>query len=334
VRVRVVAEPQQRGATRYSGSVEPAAKVELAFKVGGYVRQVAEARGKGRKLQEGDWVTRGTILAIVNDDDYRQKVSAARAAHAEAVASERQAKQDHERGKALIAEAAISQADYDAIRAKHDVSVAKVDSARAQVTQAELALADCTLRAPFDGVVIRRAIEVGTLASAGTPAYTIADTRTVKVVFGAPDVLLDKLRMGDELAVRIEALGKDMTGGITRIAPSADAKSRTFDVEVSLPNAGDQIKVGMIGSIHMPEIDAARAALALPLTAVVRAPSDPRGFAVFVVAKDDVARVREVKLGDVVGSKVIVLAGLQPGERVIDTGTSFVTDGEPVRVVR
>jgi hypothetical protein len=63
---------------------------------------------------------------------------------------------------------------------------------------------------------------------------------------------------------------------------------------------------------------------------VVRAPKDPRGFAVYVVdgkGEGETARVREVKLGDVIGSAVLVIAGLQPGERVIETGTTFVTDG-------
>src|SRR5919204_2270756 len=67
VRARVVAGPHERGATRYSATVEPAAKVDLSFKVGGYVREVAHAKGLARKLQEGDWVTKGTVLALVND---------------------------------------------------------------------------------------------------------------------------------------------------------------------------------------------------------------------------------------------------------------------------
>jgi multidrug efflux system membrane fusion protein len=337
VKVRVVAEPAERGAARYSGTIEPAAKVDLAFKVGGYVREVAEARGKGRKLQEGDWVTKGTVLAIINDADYRQKISAARASLSEAIASATQARQDYDRAKALFETRAIAQAELDSASAKRDVGVARSDSARAQLSQAELSLADCTLRAPFDGVVIRRTIEVGTLASPGTLAYTIADTRTAKVVFGAPDALLDRLHIGDKLGVRVDALRKDLTGGITRIAPSADAKSRTFDVEASLDNQDDLLKVGMVVSIQIPDQALASAALALPLTAVVRAPKDPRGFAVYVVDKSadaDVAHIRDVKLGDIVGSAVMVVAGVQPGERVIEKGTTFVTDGERVRVVR
>jgi multidrug efflux pump subunit AcrA (membrane-fusion protein) len=130
-----------------------------------------------------------------------------------------------------------------------------------------------------------------------------------------------------------------MTADITRIAPSADVRSRTFDVEATLPNPDDQIKVGMIASLKIAEPTGAAAAstLALPLTAVVRAPRDPRGFAVFVVdpaGKGDVARLREVKLGDVIGNSVLVTSGLRSGERVIERGATLVSDGETVRVLK
>lgn len=332
VRVRVVAESPARAATRYSGTIAAATSVELAFKVGGYVREVAQ-RG-GRKLQEGDVVKKGEILAVVNDADYRQRVGAAQASYAEAVASEKQAHVDFERAQKLLAAAVINQAELDGALAKRDVAVARTAAARSKVSEAALALADCTLRAPIDGVVIRRSVEVGALASPGSPAFSLADTRTVKVNFGAPDVLLGRLHVGDPLHVRVEALGKELTAAITRIAPSADARSRTFDVEASLDNAGDQLKVGMVVSIHLPEVAASTAGLpALPLTAIVRAPKDPRGFAVFVVDKD-VVRLRTVTLGDVVGSGVQVVAGLSPGERVVESGATLVTDGETVRVVR
>jgi RND family efflux transporter MFP subunit len=193
------------------------------------------------------------------------------------------------------------------------------------------------VRAPFDGVVIRRHVEVGTLASPGTVAFTVADTSTVKVVFGAPDTLLDRLRIGDKVSVRLEALGKELTGDISRISPSADTRSRTFDVEATLANADDHLKVGMVASLKLAGGAPATSTLALPLTAVVRAPADPRGFAVFVVEGRDrktIARIRQVALGDVIGNAVQVNDGLKPGERVIETGATQVADGEPVRVVR
>ncbi len=339
VRVRVVAQSAGATATRYSGTIEPAVKVDLSFKVGGYVRDVAEvaAAGGPRRIQEGDWVKKGTVLTVVSESDYQQRISAARASLAEAVASQRQSQLDFDRSVKLKASDVVAQAELDATSAKRDMAVARTQAARANLNESELSLADCTVRAPFDGVVIRRHVEVGALASPGTVAFTIADTRTVKVVFGAPDTLLDRLRIGDQIAVRLEALGKELIGSISRISPSADTRSRAFDVEATLANQEDQLKVGMVASLRIPEGGPATTALALPLTAVVRAPDDPRGFAVFVVEGSQaksIAHVRTVKLGDVIGNAVQVHGGLRPGERVIETGATLVADGEPVRVVR
>ena len=123
---------------------------------------------------------------------------------------------------------------------------------------------------------------------------------------------------------------------ITRIAPSADPKSRVFEIEATIPNPNDQLKVGMIAKLVVPEGALASRALMLPLTAVVRSPRDPRGFSVFVVTSEagkEVAQLRDVKLGEVVGNAVIVSEGLEPRQRVVSMGATLLTDGEPVRII-
>src|SRR5262245_6226884 len=95
VRVRVVEQRAPQTGARYSGNIEPATRVDLAFKVGGYVRDLATAKGadnKERKVQEGDWVKAGTVLAHVRENDYEQRIGAANAALAEANAAHAQAK--------------------------------------------------------------------------------------------------------------------------------------------------------------------------------------------------------------------------------------------------
>jgi multidrug efflux system membrane fusion protein len=314
--------------------------VDLSFKVGGYVRDVAELKlpgGGKRRLQEGDWVKKGDVLTAVKQDDYASRVAAAQASVDEAVASEKQAKLDYDRLSKLLASKTVPQAEVDNAKAKLDVATARVLAGRARVGETSVSLADTTLKAPLDGVILRRNVEPGQLAAPGQVAFTIADTRTMKVVFGAPDSLVPKLKMDDPVAIRLEAIGLDTTGRISRIAPSADVKSRVFDVQASIPNEQDLVTVGMIASLQMPEASAAPSALALPLTAVVRSPKDPRGFAVFVVdgsGGHETARVREVALGDVTGNAVLVTEGLRTGERVVQTGTALLRDNQPVCVVR
>lgn len=339
VRVRVVAQTTSQAATRFSGTIEPVTRVDLAFKVGGYIRELAKQRGPDsveRPLQEGDWVKKGTVLAIVRESDYQAKIFSANASLAELIAAKKQAQLDYNRAKKLIAVNTVSQAEADAASVRLEAARARVQGAYSRIAEAQLALTDCTLRAPMDGVLLKRAVEVGTLVAPGSLGFSIADTRTVKVVFGAPDSLLDRFKIGGSVAIRVEALQSDFTGTISRIAPSADPKSHVFDIQASIPNPEDRLKAGMVASLNVPEAGAAPASLSLPLTAVVRSPKDTRGFAVFVVEGDagkEIAHLRDVKLGDVLGNAVLVADGLKSGERVISSGATLVADNEPVRVV-
>ena len=338
VRVRQVEEQSQLAGARYSGTVEAGTRVDLAFKVGGYIRDLAQVKATGgpRKVQEGDFVTKGTVLAVVRESDYEQRVGAASAAHSEAIAAQKQAQLDFDRTQKLAASNSIAKVEVDAQGARLETATARVEGAQSRIREAQIALADCTLRAPIDGVVLKRPIEVGSLVAPGALGFIIADTKSVKVVFGAPDRLMEKLKPGGNLAVTFDAPTGDFNGTITRIAPSADPKSRVFEIEATIPNPNDQLKVGMIAKLVVPEGALASKALVLPLTAVVRSPRDPRGFSVFIVegeAGKEVARLRDVKLGDVVGNAVVVSEGLESKQRIVSMGATLLTDGEPVRVI-
>jgi multidrug efflux system membrane fusion protein len=338
VRVRMVEERSQLAGARYSGSVEPRTRVDLAFKVGGYVRELAQVRAGSamRSIQEGDFVSKGTVLAVVRETDYEQKVGAAQAGLAEAVAALKQAKLDYERAQRLQASNAVAAAEVETQGARVETAAARAESAKSRILEAELALGDCTMRAPIDGVLLKRPIEVGSLVAPGSLAFVIADTKSVKVLFGAPDRLVEKLKPGGTLGVTFDAVAGDFTGTISRIAPSADPKSRVFEVEATIPNPRDQLHVGMIAKLAIPEESLKGQALVLPLTSVVRSPRNARGFSVYVIDDErgkTVARLRDVKLGDVVGNAVIVSEGLQAKQRVVSMGATLLTEGEPVRVI-
>ena len=330
VTVHVVSGGGPGGGLRYSASIRPDVQVEVAFKVGGYIDAILQVRGadgRMRNVQDGDEVRRGTVLARVRDREYRDAV-------AQAQASLSQAKADFDRVSQLFENRSASKADYDAAYARYTASQAQHD-------QAALALGDCTLRAPLDGTILRRAIEVGALVAPGAPGFSIADTRAVKVVFGVPDVLVGTMRMGTTQTIAVEAVpGRALHGRITRVAPSADPTSRVFEVEVTIPNPDGALKPGMIASLQAAAAGAAAGAAAVsmvvPLNAIVRPPGDSIGYAVFVVedaAGRTIARQRRVQLGDVAGNMIRVTAGLQGGERVIVRGATLAVDSQPVRVI-
>lgn len=311
---------------RYAGSIQADASVDVAFRVSGVVDEVIQVRGadgRMRNLQDGDVVRRGAILARLRQDEYRDQV-------ADADAALRQAQADFERTSQLYENRSLSKADYDA-------AYARFTATRARLNQAQLSLRDATLRSPIDGVILRRTVEVGSLAGPSAPAFTVADTRTVKVVFGVPDVTVSSMRMGGRLAIVAEAIpGATLQGRITRISPSADPNSRVFEVEAALPNPDGRLKVGMLATLRLND-SAGESGIFVPLAAVVRPAGDTTGYAVFVVrdsaAGGSAASLRRVSLGDVSGNEIAVREGLQAGERVIVRGATIVADGQPILVM-
>ncbi len=338
VRVKVVDKSTDAPSTRYSGVIAPATQVDLAFRVGGYVQTLLQVKDGAitRPVQEGDVVKKGAVLATLRQADYLQRSAAANAAVAEAVAAEKQAQIEFDRTKTLFEKDAVSRAELDTATVRLETSRARNAAARAQSGESSLAVADTRLVSPIDGVVLERAVEVGTLAAPGTLAVVVADTTTVKVVFGAPDMLAEKLTMGSKLKVAVETKPGELEATVTRISPSADPKARVFNVEARLDNADGGLKTGMIASLEVPTSALTEGAVLLPLTAVVRSPKDPRGFAAFVLdgpGERATARLREVKLGDVLGNEVLAIHGLAVGDRVVSQGATIVTDGAAVRVV-
>jgi multidrug efflux system membrane fusion protein len=368
VSVRPVEEYSGGPEMRYSGTVEPKSRVDLAFKVGGYVGSLATVRepgGGSHQIQEGDHVVPAAELARVRETDYTAKVDEAKAQLAQAQAALEQARSqlkesqaageqtrlDFARATNLIEDHSITKPDFDGAKARFDaaqarqgsasaqqrVAEARIEGAQAQLEEAQNALRDCILRSPMNAVVLKRAVEIGSLVAPGSLGLVLADTSSVEVVFGAPDILLPTLRVGAPLRVTTQTIAGEFLGRITRISPAADARSHVFDIQVTIPNPDDRLKAGMIASVEIPGARPRTPVPVVPLTSVVRSTQHSDGYAVWVVEQQggkSLARVRDVSLGETYGSLIGVNQGVKPGEQVIVSGATLVQNGDPVEIIR
>ncbi|MDR3641592.1 MAG: efflux RND transporter periplasmic adaptor subunit [Humidesulfovibrio sp.] len=349
VRVEIAGGTAGASGPRYSASIKPKEQVELAFKVDGYVREIIAVKGADgsvRELRAGDRVSRGMVLARLDDKDHVARAHQARASVAEAKAALVQAQKDHERALALVNGGYLARSEYDQAVEKLNTARAKLDGAHAQQDQYVNQVDDSQLKSPLDGVVASRTVERGTLVASGTKAFVLVDLSSVKAVFGVADSQLATVKPGAALAIRVDALNRDFKGTVTAVSPSADATNRVFDVEVTIPNPDGALKDGMIASVRLNGLDAALQAqdkpqapafgIGVPMQAVVRQPDGPRDYMVYVLVEKDgrtLAQARPVKLGDVAGRNVAVLEGLKPGERVVTAGTEQLYDGASVVIV-
>jgi RND family efflux transporter MFP subunit len=368
VKVEAVQSYSAPGGARYSASIVPGSQVELSFSVGGYLDRIAQVKGADGRLrnaQQGDSIARGMVLASVRTKDYSVKVDQASGQLAQAQASlltsvkqvdeaevgAEKARLDFERAQALFATQSMTKPEYDSAKSQHDLYKAKTATAKSQLTvvKAQIAAAeaahaaaaisrdDTLLRAPIAGLLLQRDVEVGELISPGKPAFVLADTSVVKALFGVPDLEVQSLKPGGTLTVELEALpGRAFTGQITSISPSADQKTRLFEVEVSIPNPQRLLKVGMIASLTLATAPMNESVPVVPLNAIVRSKDQPDQYSLFVVEHQggkERAGLRNVTLGEAFGNRVAVTSGVKVGDRVITSGGSRLVDGEAVQVI-
>ena len=337
VRLATVAPPQTSAETlRYSASILPYAQVDLMFRSSGYVtnvRQVRGADGRTRNIGTGDYVEQGLTLAHIRREDLQNQVAQVQAQLDQAVAQHSKADLDFQRAKALYSTQSLTKPDYDQSEAAFNATRAAMDNAKAALLQSQLTLGDADLKAPFSGYILSRNIDLGSLVSPSTSAFTIADIGRIKVAFGAPDYVLGRLRLGQELTIQTENDAAPLKGRVTSISPSADTRNRIFAIEVTVSNRDRHLRPGMIASIGLGE--APHSFISIPLSAIVPLPAEPDHFAV-MVAQDRagrlVANLRKVQLGTTHDNSVAV-EGVQPGERVVSVGAQLLKDGDPIQAI-
>jgi len=310
--------------------------------------QLFEAQAQLSKSQ-ADWERAQHLMqaASLTQPDFDSAKLALATAQGKVKEAEQQVRVNH--GKLIEAKANVvaararveqSRGQVDASLAQEGRAQAGVDSARARtlgarsnVEQANVALGDVYLKAPMDGVILSRSVEVGAQVGPGTAGFAMADTHHVLVTFGVPDILVRDLKLGQTLKIRCEALpGQNFEGTVRTIAPEADADSRVYKVEVRVDNSRDNLKVGMIAALDLvAKENAPRSIIAVPLGALLKNKDQEDAYQVFVVEKN-VARLRDVKVGRASGDSMEITSGLEEGEQIVVEGGNRVNDGQTVKV--
>lgn len=271
--------------------------------------------------------------AIANVAAARSQIAGA---EADAAAARAQAKTAQAQIAAAKSKLESAQEQVQAANDQVSAAVSTLAGARANLERAEVVLSHCTLVAPYDSVVVNRNVSVGSLAGPATTAFTLADIRRMKAVFGVPDVEVDMLNVGQEVKLMFDAFPNRLfRERITNISPSADSKGKVFDVAVMLGNADRKLKNGMIANIELIHPGPSVNALVLPLSALTRSPRNMDAYAVVIVSKQDgkeMARVQDVHIGQALGNEVEITKGITAQDRVVVEGSNMVPDGGPVEV--
>ena len=285
------------------GNVEAAQRAVLSAKVTGVIDSL--------RVAPGARVAHGEILATIDAREIRARLDSA-------VAAQDQAKKDFARIERLLQSGSSTRQEFDA-------ATTRLRTADAALVEARTMLQYTEITAPFDGVVTRKIVEVGDLATPGKPLLEMENSSLLRFECQIPEALIDRVQMGAELPVAIDAAGVALTGKVSEIAPSASAGSRTFLVKLDLPPA-EKLRAGQFGRVSVPVRE--RPAVLVAEGAVVR-----RGQieSVFVI-EEGVARLRLVKTGRRHNGQVEIISGLSGGEKVASKDAHLLNDGAAVEV--
>ncbi len=300
------------------GTVRAAQTSDLSSQMMGNIVEI--------RVREGDSVQRGQVLVLIDDGQPRSAVdratAAGNAAQQQLAAAESDlalAESTLQRYQALYERKSVSPQEFDEIKARRQAALARRDMALAEQAQSKAALAQAhtsldysRIRAPFDGVVISKKADAGSLASPGMPILTVEDVRRYRLEVTVNESDLRFVRIGQPVSVVMDALADgDTKGRVSEIVPAADVATRSFLVKIDLP-ADKRLRSGLFGRAEFSRGD--RTSLLIPRTAVVE-----RGQlqGVFVLDQNKVANLRYVTLGKPSGDNVEILAGLQSGERLV-----------------
>ncbi len=289
--------------------------VTLGAELAGVVREI--------HFESGTAVKQGSVLVKLDTATEEAQLQAA-------LADESFAKASLERAQALRTGGANTQADLDA-------AVARAKQTQATVTSLRTTIAKKTIRAPFDGRISIRQVELGQYLSAGSPIASLQSVSPIHADFWLPQQAIADLKLGQRVRVRTDAFtNAAWDGAITTVNPEVDVATRNVRIRATMPNPGGRLRPGMFVNVEVLS-DQKRQVLTIPLTAVIFA---PYGDTVFLLdEKKDasgkealVARQAFVRLGERKGDFVAVDSGLNAGQVVVSTGGFKLRNGTVVRV--
>lgn len=305
-----------------SGDIAAWQEAVIGSEIGNY--RLTEVR-----VNVGDRVTKGQVLARIASDSVAAELAQSRAAVAEAEAALLEAEANAERARRLQAEGFYSPQMGTQYLTGKETARARLAAARAKARADEIRLGHSEVVAPDDGVVSARSATVGSLAQPGQELFRLIRGGRLEWRAEVTEAELGHIRPGIEASLTLPG-GDTVRGRVRAIAPGIDARTRMGLVYVDLP-AGGATRAGMFAR---GEFELGRAtALTLPQSAVVVR----EGYAyVYLIeaGADGLARVAQAKVetGRRLGDRVEVTAGLAAGTRVVEAGAGFLTDGDTVQV--
>jgi multidrug efflux system membrane fusion protein len=312
------------GVLAFPGEIHAREESALAFRVGGNLVR--------RRVDVGDRVRRGDVLAELDPADLRLQAQGAQAQLAAAQAELARASADRNRYAKLAQQQLVSRSMLDTQEAAVAAAAGQVRALRSQTDVARNAAGYAQLRAPRDGVIADRQAEAGQVVAAGQTIFLLAGAVGREVAIALPESDIRAFHPGQPVLVELwNAPGQRLPGTIRDIAPAADPQARTYAARVTLVGAAaDAVDLGQSARVYVAR--EGQSSLAIPLSALQRGANG--GMAVWVVDPSTrTVHLQPVRTGPLGSESVPVLAGLSTASWIVAAGGHLLHEGQAVAPV-
>ncbi|SDY86963.1 efflux RND transporter periplasmic adaptor subunit [Pseudomonas sp. NFIX28] len=314
-------EPAAQSVDSYPGEVRARYEPDLAFRIGGKVSR--------RLVEEGQRVKADQPLAELDPQDVRLQLEATRAQVAAAEANLNLVRSERDRYKTLMERQLVSRSQYDNAENLYRSGLARLKQIKAEFDVASNQAGYAVLRAPQDGVVARRTVEVGQVVAAGQTVFTLATDGEREVLISLPEQGFGRFRIGQPVSVELWSQpDQRFAGQIRELSPAADPRSRTFAARIAFTAGKVPAELGQSARVFIQA--AAHVPLSVPLSAVT---AENGAAYVWRVDANNTLKKTPVRLGAFGEKNVPVLEGLGANDWVVAAGVHVLHEGQQVRPV-
>jgi RND family efflux transporter MFP subunit len=308
----------------YTGSIEAWKELDVVPDVGGKIARIY--------VDIGDRVEKGKILAELDRETFELRLNQAEAAIAVANSSLKDAEKNYERAADLQKKGSMAMQQFEKIQLAYEAAKAQNQQAEAALALAEWQMDVSVMRAPFRGVITGRYLNEGDMINPQMPGapgvVSLMDLSKVKIRIGVSELEVTMIQKNQPVLVSLDVYpDRKFHGSVYAVNAAANPLTRTFEVQVAIPNKESLLKGGMFVRVDVVTQEKV-GVIVIPYDAVLGTQSDRYVF----IVEDNRAVKRPITQGIIQNDRVEVLRGLNAEERLVILGQQMLHNGSEVRI--
>ena len=307
----------------FPAQISPSQKTVLAFKYAGKIKSI--------NFENGDFVKKGQVIAIIDDTDYKVNLDAFAKKYEAAKAVAQNAEQQFARAETLYKGDALAKKDYDNALMQRNVAISTFKEASAGLQNARNTLNDTKIVAPYDGYIDKKVVDVGTVVPEGGPVVSFISNEITDISVNASVRDIEYIKNAENIVFKDSGSDKIYSLKIKSIAQNPDSINLTYPVIFTFSelSENDKFLSGQTGTVTIVVKNKEKEEILIPINAVF----EDKGSNVYLF-KDGKAVKTPIELGELRETdKISVVKGLKTGDKVIVAGVSKLADGDKVKLL-